>query len=150
MTDNSLKARLQNDIKEAMRARDQQRLDALRFALSVIKQKEVDDRITVDDSQVLSILEKLIKQRKEAIDQFKKAARNDLVKKETWELNLLQSYLPEPLSEPEITRLIQETIKTVEAVSVRDMGKVMAALKPQIQGRADGAKVSHLVKTLLS
>lgn len=148
MTDALLKGRLQNDMKDAMRAHDQQRLDAIRFVLSAVKQREVDERIALDDSQVTAIIEKLIKQRKDAMDQFAKAGRDDLVQKEAFELKLLQTYLPEQLSEQVVSELIQKAVKESGATSIRDMGKIMAILKPQIQGRADIGKVSAAIKAL--
>ena len=150
MVDSPLKMRLQNDMKESMRSRDQQRLDAIRFVLSSIKQKEVDERIALDDTQVMAIVEKLIKQRKEAIEQFQKANRQDLVAKETFELTLLQSYLPEPLSEKVLQELIKSAIHETSAATIRDMGRVMAFLKPKVQGRADMGNVSSMIKSLLS
>ena len=149
MAELSLKERIQSDMKNAMRARNQQLLDAIRFILSIIKQKEIDERITLDDAQVMAILEKLIKQRKDAIDQFKQANREDLIAKEMFELNLLQSYLPEPLSEEAVNELIQQAIQESGATSIRDMGKVMTILKPQIQGKADMGQISAIVKKLL-
>lgn len=145
-----IKDQLQDDLKNAMRAQEKERVATYRFILAAIKQKEVDERITLDDTQVLVIFEKLIKQHKDAIEQFKTAERHDLVAKETTELNLLLSYLPKPLNDNEVNQLIQQALVETQATSIRDMGKVMNLLKPQIQGRADMGKVSQIVKEKLS
>ncbi|HCU05736.1 MAG: glutamyl-tRNA amidotransferase [Gammaproteobacteria bacterium GWE2_42_36] len=150
MADVSIKQKLQDDMKEAMRARDQKRLDVIRFLLAAIKQKEVDERIVLDDAQTTAILEKFVKQRKDALEQFKAAGRDDLVAKENFELSIVRAYLPEPLSMEQVNALIKQAIKETSAVSVRDMGKVMTLLKPQLQGRADMGAVSTKIKELLS
>ncbi len=147
--DNPIKQRLTDDMKSAMKARDQKRLDVIRFILAAIKRKEVDDRIELDETQTLSILEKLSKQHKDSIDQFKQASREDLVEKETFGLEIVKSYLPEPLSETDLDQLIQESIKETGAESIRDMGKVMGILKPKVQGRADMGALSGKIKQLL-
>ena len=133
-----------------MRARDSARLSAIRLILAAIKQREVDERIELGDPEVLSVLEKMIKQRRESIVQFEKAARTDLADAEKFELALLSGYLPQQLGEAEIQREINSVIAQVGASGVKDMGKVMAALKARLAGKADMAKVSALVKTRLS
>jgi uncharacterized protein YqeY len=145
----SLKDRITEDMKSAMRAREAGRLLAIRMLLAAIKQKEVDERIVVDDAAVIAIVERLIKQRKDSIDQFGKAGRDDLVQKETAELLLLQGYLPQALSEAEVVQAIDAAIAEVAggaALAPSAMGKVMALLKPRLAGRADMSKVSALVK----
>ncbi len=146
----NLKDRIHEDMKAAMRARDSARLDAIRFLQAAIKQKEVDDRIAADDAVVLSIIEKLIKQRKESIAQFEKAARTDLVTKERAELALLQGYLPAQLSESELAAEIEAAVAAVGGAGPQAMGKVMAALKGKLAGRADMTRVSALVKVRLA
>jgi len=146
----ALKSRIVDDMKTAMRSRDQQRLNIIRFIMAAIKQREIDERITLNDTQVLSILEKLIKQHYDSIDQYKKANRPELVEKEQFELELLQSYMPKQLTEAEIDTLIQEALTSSGATSIRDMGKVMGLLKPKIQGRADMATVSAKIKAKLT
>ena len=137
-------------MKAAMRARDSARLSAIRLILAAIKQREVDERIELGDPEVLSVLEKMIKQRRESIVQFEKAARTDLADAEKFELALLSGYLPQQLGEAEIQKEINSVIAEVGAGGVKDMGKVMAALKSRLAGRADMGKVSTLVKARLS
>ncbi len=146
----SIKATLNDDLKNAMRAREKSKLDALRLIMAAIKQIEVDERIEVDDVRMLTILEKLSKQRKESITQFKAANRLDLVEKEEFELAIIQHYLPEPLSETEVNKIIEDAVHTLDAKAISDMGKVMAHVKTSLQGRADMAKVSALIKAKLS
>jgi len=146
----SLKARIQEDVKNAMRAHERERLAALRLLTAAIKQKEVDERIELNDEQVLAVLDKMTKQRRESLEQFTQAGRDDLAAKEQYELDLIQSYLPEPLSEEQLAELIQTTITEVGASSIRDMGAVMNALRGQVQGRADMKAVSQAVKTQLA
>jgi uncharacterized protein YqeY len=146
----SLKARIQEDVKQAMRAHERERLAALRLLTAAIKQKEVDERIELDDTQVLAVLDKMAKQRRESLDQFQQAGRDDLAAKEQYELDLIQAYLPEPLSEQELRDLIRSTIAEVGATSIRDMGSVMNALREQVQGRADMKAVSQAVRTQLA
>jgi uncharacterized protein YqeY len=146
----TIKDQITHDLKEAMRAREKRKLDALRLITAAIKQIEVDERIEVDDPRLLVILDKLAKQRNESITQFKSAARQDLVEQEEFELDLIKHYLPEPLSESEIAQMIEHTIKEIGAEKISDMGKVMAVLKPQMQGKADMSKVSALIKSQLS
>jgi uncharacterized protein YqeY len=137
-------------MKTAMRARDSARLSAIRLILAAIKQKEVDERVEVTDADVVGILEKMIKQRRESIAQFEKAARNDLADAEKFELQVLSGYLPQQLGEAEIQKEINSVVAEVGASGVKDMGKVMAALKSRLAGRADMGKVSALVKARLS
>ncbi|KTD23893.1 Transamidase GatB domain protein [Legionella lansingensis] len=146
----TIKDRISNDVKEAMRARDKAKLDTLRLITAAVKQVEVDERITVDEGRMLAILDKLAKQRKESITQFEAAGRDDLVAQEQFELDLINQYLPEPFSDAEIEELIAKAIAQVGAEKMSDMGKVMALLKPELQGRADMAKVSALIKAKLS
>jgi uncharacterized protein YqeY len=137
-------------MKTAMRAKDSARLSAVRLILAAIKQKEVDERVELTDADVVGILEKMIKQRRESIAQFEKAARNDLADAEKFELGVLSGYLPQQLGEAEIQKEINSIITEVGASGVKDMGKVMAALKSRLAGRADMGKVSALVKARLS
>jgi uncharacterized protein YqeY len=141
-----LKLRLQNDIKTAMRGGDKLGLITLRMFSAAIKQREIDERIVLDEAQVLSVVEKLIKQRREAATQYEAGNRPDLAAKELAEIALLQAYLPEPLSEAELDGLIEGALAETGAASIKDMGRIMAALKPAIQGRADMAIVSARVK----
>ena len=144
-----LKQRINDDVKSAMRAKEKERLVVLRTILAALKQKEVDERIELDDTQILAILDKLTKQHKDSISQYEAAGRDDLVKKETFELAIVQSYLPQPLSDAEITQLIKDAIAETGAAAMQDMGKVMGVLKPKLQGRADMGKVSGQVKAQL-
>jgi uncharacterized protein len=146
----SLKERITEDMKAAMRAGERDRLSAIRMILAAVKQREVDERITLDDPQVLSVLEKMVKQRRESIQQFERGGRADLVARETAELGLLQSYLPAQMSDAEIASLIDEAIRTTGAASIKDMGKVMGVVKPKAQGRADIAAVSARIKDRLA
>jgi uncharacterized protein YqeY len=146
----NLKERITEDMKAAMRAKDAARLGAIRFLQAAIKQKEVDERIEADDTAVLAIIEKLIKQRKDSIQQFQKADRNDLVEKEQAELVLLQSYLPQQMSEAELNEAITAAVEESGAAGPQAMGKVMAVLKPKVAGRADIGKASALVKARLA
>ena len=150
MTAQTLKERISEDMKAAMRAKDAPRLSAIRLLLAAIKQKEVDERIDLDDAAVLSIVEKLIKQRKDSIEQFSKADRTDLVDKEKRELELLSGYLPQQMSDAELAAAIDAAIAESGAAGPQGMGKVMAVLKPRIAGRADMGKASALVKQRLS
>lgn len=145
----SLKDRILGDVKDAMRAKDKPRLGTLRLITATIKQQEVDERIELDDTQVLTLLDKMCKQRRESISQFEKAGRDDLIAQEVLELDLIQTYLPEQLSEAEIAALIEETMAATGAASIKDMGKVMGQLKPKLQGRADMSAVSALIKAKL-
>jgi uncharacterized protein YqeY len=146
----SLKARITDDMKAAMRAREAARLGTIRLLLAAIKQKEVDERIELDDAQVSSIVEKLIKQRKDSIAQFQAAGRDDLVAAEQAELVVLQDYLPEQLSAAEVEAEVAAAIAESGAASTKDMGKVMGLLKSRLAGRADMGRVSALIKARLA
>jgi len=146
----SLKERITDDMKAAMRSGEKERLGVIRMITSAIKQREVDERITLDDSQVLSVLEKMIKQRNESLVQFQAGNRQDLVEKETAEIKLLQAYLPAQLSAAEIDELIAEAVAATGAARIKDMGKVMAIIKTKAQGRADMASVGAKIKARLS
>jgi uncharacterized protein YqeY len=145
----ALKERITEDMKAAMRAKDAGRLSAIRLLQAAIKQKEVDERVVADDAAVLAIIEKLIKQRKDSIEQFAKAGRTDLVDKEKAELDLLAGYLPQQMSEAELAAAVDAAIAESGAAGPQGMGKVMAILKPRLAGRADMGKVSALVKQRL-
>jgi uncharacterized protein YqeY len=145
----ALRDRITEDMKSAMRAGEKARLATIRLILAAIKQREVDERITLDDPQVLGVLEKMVKQRREAITQFASGARADLVAKETAEIDVLQGYLPAQMSPAELETLITEAIAATGASSIKDMGKVMAAVKPKAQGRADLGAVSARIKQKL-
>ncbi|MGH8326935.1 MAG: GatB/YqeY domain-containing protein [Steroidobacteraceae bacterium] len=146
----TLKERITEDMKSALRAGEKERLGTIRLALAAIKQREVDERITLDDGQVLAVLEKMIKQRKEAITQFQAGGRPDLVAKESAEVSILEGYLPARMSDAELDALIAGAIASSGATSAKDMGKVMALMKSQAQGRADMGAVSARVKEKLS
>jgi uncharacterized protein YqeY len=146
----TLKERITEDMKTAMRAGEKERLGTIRLVLAAIKQREVDDRITLDDTQVLAALEKMIKQRKESITQFESGGRADLVAKEKAELAVLQAYLPEQMSDAEIDALIAEAVAASGATSIKDMGKVMGLVKAKAQGKADMGAVSARIKQKLS
>ncbi|MFZ9161697.1 MAG: GatB/YqeY domain-containing protein [Burkholderiaceae bacterium] len=149
----SIKAKLADDIKSAMRAKDSQQLTTLRLVSAAIKQKEVDDRVELDDAAVLSVIEKMVKQRKDAIEQFSAGGRQDLVDKETAELQLLTGYLPAQLSAQDIDQILQAAIDQVAqqgASGPAAMGKVMAIIKPQLAGRADMGLASRLLKDKLA
>lgn len=145
----SLKDRILQDVKDAMRAKDKPRLATLRLITAAIKQQEVDERIELNNAHVLALLDKMCKQRRESISQFEKAGRDDLIAQEASELELIQTYLPEQLSEDEITAMIEETMTATGAASIKDMGKVMGQLKPKLQGRADMGAVSAMIKAKL-
>jgi uncharacterized protein len=145
----SLKGRITDDMKAAMRSGEKERLGVIRMVTAAIKQREVDERISLDDAQVLSVLEKMIKQRKESVVQFQAGNRADLVAKESAEIALLQGYLPSQLSDSEIDALIADAIASTGAVSIKDMGKVMGIIKGKAQGRADMAAVGAKIKAKL-
>ena len=145
----SLKDRITQDVKDAMRAKDKARLATLRLITAAIKQREVDERIDLDDTQVTLVLDKMVKQRRESIVQFEKAGRDDLITIETSELEIITPYLPEQLGEDEINALIDSALEQTGATSVKDMGKVMGQLKPKLQGRADMGAVSALIRAKL-
>ena len=150
MTDSALKLRITDDMKTAMRAKDAARLGVIRLILSEIKQREVDERISLDDTQVFAVLNKMIKQRRDSLEQFKAANRQDLVDQESFELGILQAYLPAALSEAEVDQIIKEAITASGASSIRDMGALMTTLRPKLQGRADMGEVSKKIKALLA
>ena len=145
-----LREQLNDDIKNAMKAREQDKLAALRLMLSAVKQREVDERITLDDAGVIAVVEKMIKQRKDSIAQYEKAQRQDLADKEKYEISVLEGYLPQQLSPAEIDAIIAEAVASTGASSAADMGKVMGVVKPKLAGRADMGKVSGLVKARLA
>ena len=142
----SLKDRITEDMKAAMRAKDMERLGTIRMITAAIKQREVDERITLDDAQVLSVIEKMVKTRRESVAQFQSGGREDLVAKEQKEIDLLQAYMPAQLSAAELDALIAQSIAESGASSIKDMGKAMALLKQKAQGRADMAAVSAKLK----
>jgi len=146
----TLKERITEDMKSAMRAGEKERLGTIRLVLAAIKQREVDERITLDDAQVLAAVEKMIKQRKEAITQFESGGRADLVAKEQSELTVLQGYLPAQLSDAELDALVAEAVTSSGATTIKDMGKVMALVKAKAQGKADMGLVSARIKQKLS
>lgn len=145
----SLKDRITEDMKAALRAKDSARLSAIRLLLAAIQQREVDERITLGDAEVVSVIEKMLKQRRDSIQQFEAAGRQDLADKEKFEVTVLQAYMPKALSEAEVEATVMEAIGISGAKSMQDMGKVMSLLKPKLAGRADMAKVSTLVKSKL-
>ena len=145
----TLKTQIQEDVKTAMRARDQKRLTALRLITAAIKQIEVDERIEVDDQRVLAVLDKMVKQRRESLEQYEAAGRDDLAAQETFELDLLSVYLPEALTDDEVAALIKQALADTGASSIRDMGAVMNKLRGDVQGRADMKAVSSAVKAQL-
>ena len=145
-----LREQLNEDIKTAMKAREAEKLAALRLLLSEVKRKEVDERITLDDTGVIGVVEKMLKQRKDSIAQFEKAARHDLADKEKFEVGILEAYLPQQLSAAEVDAIIAEAVASTGAKSAADMGKVMGVVKPKLAGRADMGKVSGLVKARLA
>lgn len=145
-----LKQDIQADMKAAMKGGDKPRLAAVRLILAAIKQREVDERIELNDEQVLAVLDKMVKQRRDSIAQYEEAGREDLAQQERYEVDVLQAYLPEALSEQEVADLIDQAIAETGASSMKDMGKLMGWLKPKLQGRADMGAVSGLVKQKLS
>jgi uncharacterized protein YqeY len=145
----SLKERITDDMKAAMRAGEKERLGVIRMITAAIKQREVDERIVLDDTQVLSVLEKMIKQRKESLTQFQAGNRQDLVDKESAEITLLQAYMPSRLSDAEVDALIADAVAATGAASIKDMGKVMGIIKSKAQGRADMAAVGAKIKAKL-
>jgi uncharacterized protein YqeY len=144
-----IKVQLQEDMKSAMRAQEKRRLDAIRLILAAVKQIEVDERIIPDDARMLQILDKMLKQRRDSIEQFQKANRQDLVDQESFEVEVIQSYMPEPLSDAEINQFIANAISETGATSSKDMGKVMSILKSKLQGRADMGAVGAKIKERL-
>lgn len=142
----SLKQQIQEDMKTALRAHDKQRLGVVRLILAAIKQVEVDERVSVDDARIIQILNKMLKQRRDSIAQYEQAKRDDLVEQERLEVKVIQTYLPEPLNETDIDRMVSEAIAKVGAISVKEMGKIMAELKDKLQGRADMTQISAKIK----
>jgi len=147
---NTIKPKITDDMKSAMRAQDKQRLGAIRLIQAAIKQREVDERISLDDTQVIVVLDKMLKQRRDALAQYEKAERQDLAEQESFEIKLIQTYMPQPLNETELVELIEAAINETGAASVKDMGKVMGHLKPKVQGRADMRALSTHIKQRLS
>ena len=146
----ALKEKITVDMQDAMRSKDSEKLNAIRLLQSSIKQKEVDDRVEIDDTMILNIIEKMLKQRRDSIEAFKKANRNDLVVKEEFEVKLLQTYMPEPLSSEDVEKEIESAIKAADAKSMKDMGIVMSAVKLKVSGRANMAEVSQKIKEKLT
>ncbi|NOQ64952.1 MAG: GatB/YqeY domain-containing protein [Methyloprofundus sp.] len=146
----TMQARLKDEMKQAMRNRDKSRLGVIRLIMSAIKQKEVDERIELDDAQVLAVLDKMLKQRRESIRQYRDADRVDLAEVEEAEVLVIQDFLPQALTEEEIAEMVQAAISDSSASSIKDMGKVMGILRPAMQGRADMAVVSVKIKELLA
>lgn len=147
---NSLKEQITNDMKDAMRAKDTERLVTIRMLLAAIKQREIDERIELDDTATLTIVNKMIKQRRDSITQFEAADRPELAAKEAQEITVLEVYLPAQLSEDEITQAIEKAIADTGATTMKDMGKIMGILKSQLTGRADMGKVSAKIKSILA
>jgi len=145
----TLRAQVTEDMKAAMRAKDSARLNAIRLLLAAMKQREVDERIELSDGQVIEVIEKMLKQRRDSISQYEAANRQDLADAEKFEVGVLTTYLPQPLSDSEVSALLDAAISGTGAAGVKDMGKVMALVKPQIIGRADVGKVSGLIKARL-
>ena len=149
-TPKGIRQRVEADMKEAMRAKDKERLGAIRLILAAIKQREIDERVTLGDTDILAVLDKMIKQRRDSITQFQQAGRQELADKEAAEVSVIQEYMPAALSEAEIDSLIAEAMTTSGATSPQDMGKIMGLLKPRLQGRADMGLVSRKIKEKLS
>lgn len=150
MTTSAIKEKIQEDMKTAMRSHDKERLAVIRLIMAALKQREVDERIVLTDEQILAVLDKMVKQRRESIGMFETANRPDLVQKENDELRVIQGYLPEQLTASEIEAMIDSAIKETGAATARDMGKIMGILKPKLQGRADIAAVSNKIKEKLA
>ncbi len=150
MTDSALKTRINDDVKTAMRSKDKQRLGTLRLLTAAIKQIEVDQRIELNDDNIVAIIEKMLKQRKDSIEQFEKAGRNELAEIEIKEVAILKEFMPEQLSDAEVETLIDEAIASTGAEAMKDMGKVMGILKPKLAGKADMGAVSGKIKAKLS
>ena len=145
----SLKDQITSEMKDAMRAGDKARLSVIRLILSAVKQREVDERIVLDDVQILAVLDKMLKQRRESIAAYEKGGRQDLMDQEAAEIKVIQSYLPAQLGEAEVDQLIAEAVQTTGATTLKDMGKVMGIVKPKVQGRADMSMVSSRIKAKL-
>jgi len=145
-----LNKQIQTAVISAMKSGEKERLKTLRLITSAIKQIEVDERIELDDARIIAILDKMVKQRRESISQFKTAARDDLIKQESDEIDIIQEFLPQALTEDEVDAIVNQAIEKTSASSIKDMGKVMGLVKPQIIGRADMGEVSGRIKTLLT
>ena len=145
-----LKQTIQDDMKTAMKAGDKRRLGVIRLILAAVKQREVDERIELDDTQVLAVLDKMVKQRRDSIAQYEKAGRSELAEQEAYEVGICQTYMPEELSEAEVDALIEQALAETGAASMKEMGKVMGWLKPKLQGRADMGAVSGRIRQKLS
>ena len=145
----SLKQKITEDMKSAMRSKESDRLGAIRLLQAAIKQKEVDERIQVSDGDIFNVIEKMLKQRRDSIEAYKKANRSDLVDQEEFEVNILQQYLPEPLAESQIDKIISDVIQSLGASSIRDMGTVMNDVKLRVAGKANMADVSQKIKSKL-
>jgi uncharacterized protein YqeY len=148
--DNTLKQSIQEDMKTAMRAKDSKRLGVIRMLMAAIKQREVDERIVLDDNQILAVIDKMIRQRRDSYEQFTAAKRIDLAEQEKFEIEVLQNYLPQQLTAAEIDAIIAAAVSETKAAAISDMGKVMAIVKPKVQGRADMAQISAKIKELLT
>lgn len=146
----TLKDQLQSDVKAAMKLRDKRSLGALRLIMAELKRREVDERIELQDQDILVILEKMTKQRRDSLTQYEAAGRSDLAEQEQFELDLIAAYMPEPIGEDELAAMVEAAITTTGASAMADMGKVMAVLKSEVQGRADMGQVSRIVKASLS
>jgi hypothetical protein len=146
----TLKPQLIADMKSSMKSGDKQRLGVVRLMLAAIKQIEVDERIELDDTRMLAVFDKMVKQRRESISHYSTAGRDDLLAIEQGEIDIIQEYLPEALSDQEINDLVEQSIASTGAASIKDMGKLMGVLKPQLQGRADMGKVSQMIKSRLT
>jgi uncharacterized protein YqeY len=150
MAEISLKDKITADMKVAMRAKDKQRLGVIRLIQAAIKQREVDERISLDDTQVIVVLDKMLKQRRDSIEQYEKAGRQDLADQEAFEIQVIKTYLPQPLTETELADLITQAIQTTGATSIKDLGKVMGILKAQVQGRTEMKQLSDQIKQRLN
>ena len=150
MDEHTLKARVQEEMKAAMRAKDKQRLGAIRLILTEIKRIEVDERINPDDARLISVMDKMCKQRRDSIQQYENAGRAELVAQEVAEITVIQEFLPNQFSPAELTQMIDDAIASTSAESIKDMGKVMGSLKPKLQGRADMGEVSKQIKAVLT
>ncbi len=150
MTEETLRSKIQTNMVATMRAQDKPRLGVIRLIQAGIKQQEVDERIVLSDEQILNLLDKMIRQRRDSIKQFEAAKRDDLVQQEVFEIAVIQDFLPTQLTAAEIQSLVQKAIQTVGAQSIKDMGKVMNLVKPEVQGRADIGEVGSLIKSLLA
>ncbi len=150
MAEFSIKEKITEDMKVAMRAKEKQRLGVIRLIQAAIKQREVDERISLDDTQVIVVLDKMLKQRRDSIEQYGKAGRQDLVDQEAFEIQVIKTYLPQPLTETELANLITHAIQATGATTVKDLGKVMGILKAQVQGRAEMKQLSDQIKQRLN